>query len=72
MTEPNWTLDDDYATVTVTFPTTPPARLRIDVSRVEDMIRNLGTFRGMMKPPIPQDWEMGQKVEAVADPPMVY
>jgi len=68
MTGPNWKLNDDLKTVTLTLPTDPPAALQIDVPGIEDILKNLGDFRGAMKPEVPKTFAMGQKVEAVPDP----
>lgn len=68
MSGPNWKLDDDYKTVIVTFPTSPPVALKLDVAGVEDILKNLGMFRGAMKPEVSKTHAMGQKVFAVPDP----
>ena len=65
---PNWKLEDDLKTVTVTFPTNPPTALKLDAAGVEDLLKNLGEFRAHMKPEIAAEWELGQKVGAVPDP----
>lgn len=71
MTGPNWKLNDDLKTVTLTFPTNPPVALRLDVSQVEDVLKNLGEFRASMAPEVPQTYAMGQKVGAVSNPAWV-
>ena len=71
MSGPNWKLEDDYKTVTITFPTDPPVALRIDLDGVEDMLKNLGDFRAAMKPEVPKTFALGQKVLAVPDPAWV-
>jgi len=38
MTGPNWNLDDDLQTITVTFPTDPPVALKLDSKGVEEML----------------------------------
>ena len=68
MAGPNWKLEDDYKTVTVTFPTKPAVALKLSVSDVEEMLKNLGKFRAAMKPEIPKDYALGQKVTAIRDP----
>ncbi len=68
MIGPNWKLEDDLKTVTVTFPTNPPVALKLNVSEVEDMLKNLGMFRSGMQPEAPKTFAMGQKVSAVPDP----
>jgi hypothetical protein len=67
----NWNLEDDYQTVTVTFPTDPIVQLKLNVGDVENMLKELGRFRGFMKPEIAPQFPMGQKVEAVPDPAWV-
>jgi len=71
MTGPNWNLANDFKTVTVTFPTDPPVALKLDLSVIEDMLKNLGRFRGQMQPEVPKQYAMGQKVEAIHDPAWV-
>ena len=71
MEGPNWKLDDDLQTVTVTFPTDPPVALKLDAQHVEEILKNLGEFRAHMKPEIPHDHAMGRKIEAVPDPKWV-
>jgi hypothetical protein len=68
MSGPNWKLEDDYKFVTLSLPTNPPAAIKMDVAGVEDVLKNLGEFRGAMKPEIPKTFVMGQKVAAVPDP----
>jgi len=68
MTGPNWNLDDDLKTVTITFPTNPPVALRLDVAGVEDLLKNLGEFRALMTPGIPSDFALGQTVGVIPDP----
>lgn len=71
MKGPNWKLNDDLDTVTVTFPTEPPATLKLDAQGVEEILSNLGEFRALMKPEIPRDYALGQKSEAIPDPKWV-
>jgi hypothetical protein len=68
MSGPNWKLDEDGKTVTLTFPTEPPVALKLDAVQVDDLLRNLGIFRGSMKPEVPTKYALGLKVEAVPDP----
>lgn len=68
MTGPNWKLNDDLTTVTITFPTAPPVELQIDVAEVETMLLNLGRFRALMQPPVPRDYALGQVCTALQDP----
>jgi hypothetical protein len=44
MTGPNWTLSDDFKTVTVTFPTDPPIALELDLAGVEQALQNSENF----------------------------
>ncbi|MDP3553080.1 hypothetical protein [Methylocystis sp.] len=71
MESPNWKLEDDLKTVTLTFPSSPPVALRLSTTDVDDLLRNLGLFRGAMKPEIADKFDLGQKVEAVPDPKWV-
>lgn len=68
MSGPNWKLEDDYKTVTVTFPTDPPVALQFDTNGVDEILRNLGEFRARMKPDIAPKFALGQKVGAIGDP----
>jgi len=71
MTGPNWKLDDDLKTITLTFPTDPPVALQLEVSGVEDILKNLGEFRAAMTPEVQKTFAMGQKVGAIPDPAWV-
>ncbi len=71
MSGPNWKIDDDRKTVTVTFPTTPPVALKLGVTGVEDILARLGDFRATMAPEVAHTFAMGQKVEALPDPAWV-
>ncbi len=68
MRAPDWKLDDDLKTVTLTFDTEPRVSLKLGVDAVEDILANLGEFRGGMSPEVKRDWAGGQKVRAVPDP----
>jgi len=68
MSGPNWKLDEDGKTVTLTFPTEPPVALKLDAVQIDDLLRNLGMFRGGMQPEVPAGYALGQKVEAVLNP----
>lgn len=68
MVGPNWKLEDDLKTVTVTFPTNPPVALKLSVDGVDDMLRNLGEFRAVMAPEIVKSHPLGQKIAAIPDP----
>jgi hypothetical protein len=67
-TGPNWHLDDDRKTVTITFPTNPPVALKLDARAVDDVLNNLGAFRAAMTPEVPRDHSLGQRVAAVPNP----
>jgi len=71
MTGPNWKLEDDLETVTLTLPTNPPATLRLKLADIEDMLAHLGDFRELMKPPVPATYAMGQVFDAVPNPAWV-
>ncbi|GLS22672.1 hypothetical protein GCM10007874_56920 [Labrys miyagiensis] len=59
---PNWKLEDDLETVTLTFPTGPVVVLTLNVAQLEDILKNLGDFRARMKPQIPEKYAVGQKM----------
>jgi hypothetical protein len=66
---PNFKLNDDLRTITVTFLTTPLASMTLDVSEVEKFLKDLRHFRTLMHPEIPRQFAMGQKIDdAAADP----
>jgi len=65
---PNWNLEGDGETVTVTFPTSPIIKLKLGVKEIEELLRHLGNFRRLMKPEVPSLFAPGQKVMAVPDP----
>ncbi|RUT32657.1 hypothetical protein EMQ25_05790 [Arsenicitalea aurantiaca] len=68
MSGPEWKLSDDLKTVTITFPTSPPVQFVLDAAAVDDLLRNLGELRAHMTPPVPADYQIGQKVAAIPDP----
>lgn len=65
---PNWRLDEDLKTVTVSFPSVPPVALKLDAREVDEMLRNLGEFRAAMQPEAPRTFDRGQLVPTAADP----
>lgn len=69
---PNWKLEDDHKTVTLTFPatsTSPVIVFSLNAAEIENMLENLGHFRALMQPPRqPQKFSLGQKVEAIFNP----
>ena len=68
MSGPEWKIDDDLKTVTVTFPTSPAVQIRLDVTAVEEVLKNLGDFRNVMHPEVPHQHAPGQGVQALVDP----
>ena len=68
MTVPNWRLEDDHKSVRVAFPTDPPVVLRFGIAGIGEILKNLGDFRGMMKPEVPLKIDNGQKVQPVRNP----
>jgi hypothetical protein len=68
MTGPNWKLEDDYEHVTLTLPTEPPTAIVFSTETIQEMLQNVGEFRGHMKPEIPKTYALGQKVVAIPDP----
>lgn len=71
MAEPNWKLDDDLQTVTVTFPSDPPVVLKLDASGVDSLLQGLGGLRSQMHPQPAPDFATGQQFVAVPDPSFV-
>ncbi len=68
MSGPNWNLDEDLKTVTVTFPSDLQVQLKLDAGQIDDMLVNLGEFRSYMEPPVHADWAPGQKVGVISNP----
>lgn len=66
--KPVWKMNNDLQTVTVTFPTEPPAVLNLTVEGLEDLLEHLGEFRALMNPPVPAEHALGQRVAAIPDP----
>ena len=65
---PDWKLEDDLKTLTVSFPSNPPVALKLDAAGVQDLLANLGEFRSFMTPEIEKDWTPGQRAGAIPDP----
>jgi hypothetical protein len=63
-----WTISEDLKTVTLTVPGNPPIALRFTVADVDDILKNLGGLRALMKPEFPRDYAGGQKVRCITDP----
>ncbi len=68
MTEPNWKLEDDLQTVTVTFPTNPPMVLKLNAAGVDAILQGLGGLRSAMQPTVAPDFAAGQQFLAVPHP----
>jgi hypothetical protein len=68
MAGPNWKLNDDRKTVTVTFPTDPIVIVNYDLSAIEDMLKNLGEFRAAMKPEVSRKAPVAGMIAAVPNP----
>lgn len=68
MAGPNWKLEDDYEHVTLTLPTNPPVEIVFTTAQIDDLLRNLGMFRGTMKPAAAESYALGQTVEAIPNP----
>jgi hypothetical protein len=68
MTGPNWKLEDDQTTLTITFPSIPPVALVWTASAVDEHFEKLGELRATMTPEIPKTWALGQTFLAVPDP----
>ena len=50
MSGPNFKLEGDDKSITLTFPTTPPLALKLDTEKTEELLQGLGEFRAVMKP----------------------
>ena len=68
MTKLDWKLEDDWKTVTITFPTTALATLELDAAVVEALLEKLGEFRALMLPEVPGAFPEGQSSPSVGDP----
>ncbi|EPE94980.1 hypothetical protein [Rhizobium grahamii] len=66
--EPEWELDEELSTLTITFPTDPPVALVLDAEAVSELIEGAGQVRAKMRTPHSEDWQGGQMVDAVLDP----
>lgn len=66
----NWNLDDDHRHVVVTFQTTPPTSLNMDIGEVEGVIAGLGLLRADMWPQVSKVYKLGQGIidDPVIDP----
>jgi hypothetical protein len=68
MNGPNWKLEDDHTTLTITFPSIPPVALAWTASAVDEHFEKLGELRANMTPEISKTWARGQTFLAVPDP----
>ncbi|KWV59982.1 hypothetical protein AS026_27165 [Rhizobium altiplani] len=66
--EPQWELDDEFKTLTITFPTDPPVAFVLDTESLSKLIEGAGQIRAEMPPPHDETWEGGKMVDAVLDP----
>src|SRR3954467_14633103 len=71
MSDPHWKLEDNYRLLTLSFPSSPPVAMKMDVRGIEEFLKNLGELRYAMKPEIPKTFARGQQVSAVPDPAWV-
>jgi hypothetical protein len=53
MLGPNWSVDEDRMTLTVTFPTSPPVAVELKADGVDDLLRGVGILRASMIPEQP-------------------
>jgi hypothetical protein len=65
-----WRLEDDHRHVVVTFQTTPPTSLKMDIDEVERVIAGLGGLRAEMWPQVSKTYKLGQGImdDPVIDP----
>jgi hypothetical protein len=68
MTKPNWKLEEDGLTVTVTFPTNPPVVLKLGAADVDSLLHGLGGLRHQMQPAPPAQFASGQQFVAAPYP----
>ena len=69
MTELDIRLENDRKAVIITFATTPPATLKLDVPALEALLEELGEFRALMIPEVPRTFPERQSFPAIGDPP---
>lgn len=65
---PSWRISEDGTKVIVDFPSTPPCSLSLDATEVDAMLRNLGEYRGGMKPPVDDKLDPKKSVSALGNP----
>lgn len=68
MSEPNWNLEEDRQTVTVTFPTDPSVVLKLNTAAVDTLLQGLGGLRNQMVPAPPAELPSGQPYVAAPYP----
>lgn len=68
MNGPSWKLEDDLATITITFPTSPLISIAWSAPVVDEVLENLGNLRAHMTPSFPESWTLGQTVFAISNP----
>jgi hypothetical protein len=69
MADTEWKLEGDRRAVKVTFPTTPPAVLKLGADRLDKLLSTLGEMRRLMTPEVESaDWRVGQKGAAILNP----
>jgi hypothetical protein len=62
MAEPTWTLSVDRTTLTIAFPSNPPNALVLSAAQADELLRNVGLYRGQMVPQVtPMDWPRGKR-----------
>jgi hypothetical protein len=62
------TISEDLKSVTLTVPADLSVALRFTVAEVDNLLKNLGGLRALMKPEFPRDYIGGQRVGCIADP----
>lgn len=65
MSNPKWTLSDDYQAVTLEIGS---ETLRMNASMIDEVLRNLGEMRAAMTPAVAAEHDLGQKVNCIPDP----
>ena len=65
---PDWRLDNDKKTITVTFPTEPPMSYKLQTSLVDDLLRAVGMLRANMLPERLYEDLTHTKNESIVDP----
>ena len=68
MGSPTWELDNDATTVTITFATEPPTRLKLDLAAVGDFLKALWSVRTAMMPEIVRELPPAPRWVALRNP----